>query len=194
VEFAVVKRMADRWMARIGAAINGAQERYGATPVDHFGNLTRIDVDPLVNGGQYVVRSGGSGAGDVFVSAKWQINANGVYLFPGDVEAGVNVFGRQGYPFPIYRNADLGRDGSYRVLLTPDIDTVRLKNLWDTDLRVSKSFKFARTDLQVIGDLFNVFNANTELVRNRNAGSTTFQQLAQNLSPRILRVGLRVGF
>jgi len=194
VEFAVVKRMANRWMSRIGAAINGAKERYGATPLDHFGNLTRIDVDPLVNGGQYVVRSGGSGAGDVFVSAKWQLNANGVYMLPGDVEVGANVFGRQGYPFPIYRNADLGRDGSYRVLLTPAIDAVRLKNLWNTDLRVSKSFKFGRTDLQAIGDLFNVFNANTGLVRNRNAGSTTFQQLAQNLSPRIFRVGLRIGF
>src|SRR5262249_46205063 len=161
---------------------------------DHFGNLTRIDVDPLVNGGQYFVRGGGSGAGGIFVSAKWQINANGGYLFPGDVEAGVDVFGCPGCPFPLCRNADLGRDGSYRVLLTPEIDTVRLKNLWNTDLRVSKSFKFARTDLQAIGDLFNVFNANTGLVRNRNAGSTTFQQLSQNLSPRILRVGLRVGF
>ncbi|PWT80312.1 MAG: hypothetical protein C5B57_12425 [Blastocatellia bacterium] len=194
VEFSVIKRMAHRWMTRIGAAINGAKENYGATPLDHFGNLTRIDVDPLVNGGQYVVRSGGSGAGDIFVSAKWQFNANGVYLFPGDVEVGANVFGRQGYPFPIYRNADLGRDGSYRVLLTPLIDTERLQDLWNTDIRVSKTIKLNRSNVQVIGDLFNVFNANTELVRNRNAGSTTFPQLAQNLSPRILRFGLRFDF
>jgi hypothetical protein len=45
-----------------------------------------------------------------------------------------------------------------------------------------------------IADLFNVFNANTELVRNRNAASPTYGQLSQNLSPRILRFGLRVGF
>jgi hypothetical protein len=194
VEFSLVKRMANRWMMRLGAAINGAKEDYGSVPLDHFGNPTRIDVDPLVNGGQYVVRSGGSGAGDVFVSAKWQFNANGVYVLPGNLEIGANVFGRQGYPFPIFRNVDLGRDGSYRVLLTPAIDTVRLNDLWDTDLRLSRTFNLGRTNLQVMGDLFNVFNANTELVRNRNAGSTTFQQLAQNLSPRILRFGLRIGF
>src|SRR5207302_3219936 len=133
VEFNVVKRMSNRWMLRVGTAINGARETYGSTPLDHFGNPTRIDVDPLVNGGQYVVRSGGSGAGDVFVSAKWQFNANGVYVLPGNLEMGANVFGRQGYPFPIFRNVDLGRDGSYRVLLTPAIDTVRLNDLWDTD-------------------------------------------------------------
>jgi hypothetical protein len=80
------------------------------------------------------------------------------------------------------------------VLLTPEIDSTRLEDLWNTDIRVSKTVKLARTNMQVIGDLFNVFNANTELVRNRNAGSTTFQQLAQNLSPRILRFGLRVDF
>jgi hypothetical protein len=31
-------------------------------------------------------------------------------------------------------------------------------------------------------------------VRNRNAASPTFDALAQNLSPRIVRFGLKVGF
>jgi hypothetical protein len=39
-----------------------------------------------------------------------------------------------------------------------------------------------------------VFNANTALVRNDNLASPTFDALAQNLSPRIARVGLTVGF
>jgi hypothetical protein len=39
-----------------------------------------------------------------------------------------------------------------------------------------------------------VFNANTALVRNNNVLSPTFNQIAQNLSPRIFRVGLVVGF
>jgi len=46
----------------------------------------------------------------------------------------------------------------------------------------------------LIGDLFNVFNANTALVRNNNVLSTSFNALAQNLSPRIFRAGLVVGF
>jgi hypothetical protein len=37
-------------------------------------------------------------------------------------------------------------------------------------------------------------NANTELNRQRNITSSAFGRLTQNLSPRILRFGVRVGF
>ena len=50
---------------------------------------------------------------------------------------------------------------------------------------------------EIAGDLFNVFNSNTDLVRNRNAastGQTGFYALAQNLSPRILRINFVLGF
>ena len=43
-------------------------------------------------------------------------------------------------------------------------------------------------------DVFNVFNANTALVRVNNVTSTRFNALAQNLSPRIARVGVVIGF
>jgi len=43
-------------------------------------------------------------------------------------------------------------------------------------------------------DLFNVFNANTELNRQRNLLATNFHLLTDNLSPRILRIGVRMGF
>jgi len=48
--------------------------------------------------------------------------------------------------------------------------------------------------LRLIGDLFNVLNADTALVRNNNILSPGFNALAQNLSPRIFRVGVVVGF
>jgi hypothetical protein len=194
VEVAVVKRLSNRWMGRVGFALNNARETYGDNPVNDTGNPTRVDTSPLVNGGQYVVRSGGSGTGDIFMSAKWQVNANGVYQFPYDFEVGASLFGRQGYPFPVYSNVALGLDGSRRVLVTPAIDTIRLANLWDLDLRIAKTFKLDRVSFQLMGDLFNVFNSNTGLVRNRNVDSPNFEQLAANLSPRILRFGVRVNF
>jgi hypothetical protein len=194
VEVSVIKRMANRWMMRVGAAYNAAKENYGSTPVNDAGNPTRTDLNPLVNGGPFVVRSGGSGSGDIFINAKWQLNVNAVYTFPFDINVGANVFGRQGYPFPVYRSQSLGLDGTYRVLVSPAIDSLRLKNLWDTDLRVSKTVKMARVSVEAIADLFNLFNANTELVRNRNAAAVSFDALSQNLSPRIVRFGLRVGF
>ena len=134
------------------------------------------------------------GAGDVFIHGRWQLSANGMYVFPYDIEVGASLFGRQGYPFPIYQNVRLGLDSTRRVLVSPNLDTFRLDNLWDLDMRVSKQVKLHRLNATLIADVFNVFNSNTELVRNRNVGSSTFDQLAQNLSPRIVRFGFRVGF
>jgi hypothetical protein len=193
VEFSLTKRLADRWMARVGAAFNAAEECY-TVAANELGNPTRTDTTPLLDCGAYTVRSGGSGAGDIFVHAKWQLNANGLYVFPYDVHVAANLFGRQGYPFPVYRNAALGFEGSRRVLVSPELDTFRLDNLWNLDLRASKTFRFDARSVEIIADLFNAFNSNTELVRNRNSGSNAFQSLQQNLSPRILRFGVRVGF
>ena len=193
VEFTMTKRLSNKWMARVGGAWNAASEHYDVA-VNEQGNPTRTDTTPLVNGGAFVVRSGGSGAGDIFIHSKWQINANGLYQAPWGINLAANVFGRQGYPFPVYRNAALGVDGTRRVLVSPKLDTFRLDNLWDLDVRASKVFRLDRMNIEGIADLFNVMNANTELVRNRNAGSTAFNSLAQNLSPRILRFGVRVTF
>ena len=78
--------------------------------------------------------------------------------------------------------------------VVPAVDTFRYPNLWNTDLRAARSFKFDRVNLRLIGDLFNTFNRNTVLVRNNNILATTFNQIGQNLSPRILRVGVQVRF
>jgi hypothetical protein len=193
IEFALTKRLANRWMGRVGVAWNSPKECYTVRE-DELGNPTPTDTTPLSNCGPFTVRSGGSGAGDIFVHANWQVNANALYVLPHDVTVAGNLFGRQGYPFPVYRNASLGYEGNRRVLVSPALDTFRLDNLWDLDLRVSKTFRFGTRSFEAIADLFNVMNANTELVRNRNVGSTAFQTLQQNLSPRILRFGVRFAF
>jgi hypothetical protein len=59
---------------------------------------------------------------------------------------------------------------------------------------VQKTLKFGRGNAVISLDLFNVFNSNTELNRQRNLKATTFDLLTDNLSPRILRLGLRLGF
>ena len=193
LEVSMTKRLSNRWMARIGAAWNSPKECY-TVGVDELGNPTPTDTTPLANCGPFTVRSGGSGAGDIFIHAAWQVNANALYVLPHDINLAGNLFGRQGYPFPVYANAALGFEGSRRVLVSPALDTFRLDSLWDLDLRVSKTIHFGARSVEVIADCFNVLNANTELVRNRNAESAQFQTLTQNLSPRILRFGERVGF
>jgi hypothetical protein len=199
LELGLVKRLSNKWMARVGFALNNALEHFGdpAGVYDTNGNPTPSLSEPLKDGGQFAPQSGGSGSGNIYINAKWQFNANALYEAPYGIEVSGNVFGRQGYPYPMFRagtTAALGADSTVNVLVSPQIDTFRYPNLWNTDLRAARQFTFNTVRLRAIVDAFNVFNANTDLVRNNNVLSPTFNAIAQNLSPRIFRVGLVVGF
>jgi hypothetical protein len=199
LEVSVVKRLSNKWMTRVGFSWNNAREHFdsAAAMYDTNGNPTPTLSEPLKDGGQFAPQSGGSGSGSIYINAKWQFNANALYQAPYGIEVSGNVFGRQGYPYPLFRQgttATLGGDSTLSVLITPQIDTFRYDNLWNTDLRASRTFKFQQVSVRGILDCFNVFNANTALVRNNNIASPTFNAIAQNLSPRIFRVGVVVGF
>jgi len=182
-------------MARVGAAWNNAVEDYD-TQQGFLGNPTSLDTfqSTIKNGGQYSPRSAGSGQGDIYVNAKWQINVNGVYELPWQSEVAGNLFGRQGNPFPVFRNQSLGLDGALRVMISPELDATRFDNTWNLDLRLAKRFSTDHVGARVEFDLFNVFNSAPDLQRERNGASPNFNRLNQILSPRILRVGVRLTF
>jgi hypothetical protein len=199
IELGVTKRLSSRWMSRVGFSWNNAREHFddAAGMYDTNGNPTPTATEPLKNGGQFAPQSGGSGSGTIYINAKWQFNANAMYQAPYGIEVSANVFGRQGYPRPFTRTgttAALGADSGITVLLSPGIDTHRYPNLWNTDIRVARQFRTDRVNIRGIFDLFNVMNANTALVRVSDVTSTTLNALAQNLSPRIARVGVVIGF
>src|SRR5262245_4077463 len=200
LEIGMVKRLSNRFMTHVSFGWNNAREHFNSTDglYDANGNPTPTLTEALKSGGQFAPQSGGSGSGSIYTNAKWQFNANGLYQAPYGIELSANVFGRQGYPYPLFRQGTvptLGGDSSLSILVTPTIDYLRYPNLWDTDFRVSKQFKVAETvTIRGIADVFNVFNANTALVRNNNIAAPTFNSLAQNLSPRIARIGVVIGF
>src|SRR5439155_27355519 len=78
IEASLVKRMSNHWMSRFGTSWNKPTETYDLA-VDGLGNPTPRDTEPLVNGGAFVVRSSGSGAGDIFIHVVSQFNVNGPY-------------------------------------------------------------------------------------------------------------------
>ncbi len=203
-ELTLTKRLSNRWMARAAFSWMSWIESYeGPAAVQ---NPTASDTNfntngvggfagPQVDGGLVAPRSGGSGKGDIFVAPKWQVVANALYQLPAGFEISGSLFGRQGYPRPIVMRLSAGGDGTLRALATPDIDTVRYENLWNLDLRLSKSFKLAGTStLQISADFFNVFNSNTVLNQTRQANSSAFNRIDELLSPRVLRVGARLQF
>jgi len=195
LEFSLVKRLANKWMGRVAFSFNNARDHYdtAAGLYDTNGNPTPTLSEPLKDGGQFAPQSGGSGSGSIYINAKWQFNANAMYQAPYGIEISGNVFGREGYPFPLFRQQSLGSD-TLQVLVTPQIDTFRYPNLWNTDIRAARTFTARTVNMRLILDVFNIFNANTALVRNNNVLSPTFNTLAQNLSPRIARVGVVVSF
>jgi hypothetical protein len=199
IEVGITKRLSNRWMSRAGFSWNNPTEHFddAAGMYDTNGNPTPTVTEPLKNGGQFAPQSGGSGSGTIYINGKWQFNANAMYQAVWGLEVSANVFGRQGYPFPVVRTgttAALGADSGITVLLSPEIDAFRYPNLWNTDIRVAKQFTFDRARVRAIFDLFNVMNANTALVRVNDVTSPTFNALAQNLSPRIARFGVVIGF
>ena len=204
LEFTLNKRLSNRWMTRVALSYNNSVEHL--TGPGAVQNPTRTDFTtssccgagtisgPQVDGGQIAPRSGGSGKGDLFYNARWQLNANGFYQLGGGFDVGANLFARQGYVDPYIFQLGAGADGSVRAMAVPKIDEVRLPNLFDLDLRLAKSFTFQRVKLQLSGDLFNALNAGTVLQRNRNLGSSVFDSINEIISPRILRVGVKFQF
>jgi hypothetical protein len=208
VDVTMTKRLSNRWMARVAASYNNGTQHFDVNNlVGAFGNPTPNDgfIDTLqigtlapqasavIDGGQLYQLSSGSGQGEVFINGKWMLNVNGLYQLPWDSEFAANLYGKQGTPLPPVAPASLGLDGSHNVLVVSSIDDVRLDDVWNLDLRFAKHVRLARANINLTADLFNVLNNNVGLQRNRVIG-TTFNQLNQNLSPRILRFGVRVGF
>ncbi|MCC7416526.1 MAG: carboxypeptidase regulatory-like domain-containing protein [Acidobacteria bacterium] len=194
VEAGLVKRLSNRWMAQANIAWNSAREHFtsAAGMYDTNGNPTRTLAEPLIDGGQFAPQ-----VGNVFPNAKWSLNASGMYVAPHEVEISANVYGRQGFPFPLFRPgsaAALGADASLAVLVTPRIDYFRYPNLWNTDLRLARTFRAGRASVRLIADLFNAFNAGTTLVKGNNVTAANLNVITQNLSPRIARFGVVVGF
>jgi hypothetical protein len=200
LELSLVKRLSNKWMGRVAFSINDWREHLGSGFNTGLGGGTgspnRTYYDSQTDGG--IVASYGAGSGKVyFNNAKWQLNANLLYQLPKGFEVAGNLYGRQGYPNPIYSQVDLGAlDGVFPVLADgTNMDTQRLPSLWDLDLRLAKSFALrGSTRLQLSAEMFNVFNSNTELTRVNDFSADVYGRLDEILAPRIVRFGARLQF
>jgi hypothetical protein len=191
LELAMTKRLSNRWMARAAFTFNDWKEQVGPGAVL---NPTHHDLDAQIDGGQHMEFAVGSGK-NYYTNAKWQVNFNAMYQLPAGFEIAGNLFGRQGYPKPVFLQLDTGAlDGTLNVLAVSEVDEIRLKNLWDLDVRLAKSLRIRGASITLAGEVFNVLNANTELYRNPSATSATFNRLDEILAPRIARVSARLTF
>jgi hypothetical protein len=204
----LTKRLSNRWMARgyfqFGEAEWDVPDSYlqfddpnpfGCCPAAVSGSPGN-DVD----GGLAAIVSAGSGAkGDVVLQSSWSWNLNGMYQVAPDQPWGFNIaanlFGREGYVLPLMFETT-GSDGNTRLIqLTRDIDDFRADDIFNTDVRIEKEFGAAEDiGLTFSIDVFNVFNENYVLQRERDMATGSAWYLRETLSPRIYRLGARIAW
>jgi hypothetical protein len=196
VELSVVKRMADNWMGRLAVTWNDWTEDVGSGATA-FSTPTAIVTDPKQDGGVVVAYGAGTSGKVYYMNAKWQIAANALYRLPRGFEVAASLFGRQGYPSPVYALLDLGSlDGlQYVVADGTEQDTQRFPDLWNLDLRLAKRLDVGeRVDVTLSAEAFNVLNASTEMNRVNQFDAASYRRLDEILAPRIVRFGARLTF
>ena len=201
-EIAATKRMADRWMMRLGFSTNSHREYLkgpGAvedpTPV-----FTTTDAYPNVDGGEVMVPSTGSGKSSIYMALpRYQFIANGAYQAKWGITFAGNYLMRQGFsaPYFILSDADGAGDAiapEKNVILVSDVGKSRLPAVHSFDGRVSKNFTYRRASINIDMDIFNLFNSATVLGRDYDLASDGFDQVQEIMNPRIIRFGVRFGF
>lgn len=195
LELTATKRLSNRWMARLAFAWNDWTEGWddGVTPTTITGHINRLETDPLVQGGQVALLSGGSGKASFYSSVKWQAYANALVQLPWSIDLSGAIFAKQGGSLPTSVRAAIGRDGTANLLATPEVDTKRYDTVVNVDARLARTFTMKRTSLQIAAELFNVMNNDVVLSQFRFAGPT-LGRIEEIIAPRTLRLGARFQF
>ena len=174
-----------------------------------MGDPTPQPAAPNVDGGLVVRASGGSGKSGIYqVLPKYQFILTGLYQAPWGINLGANFFGRQGFPQPFYvqtRATDAaGVSHRYQTQIA-QADTYRYDNVYQLDLRLAKTFQIGPISATPSAELFNVANSGVVLQRGAQVGiyrassgsfsqTSTFNDIYEVQSPRIVRLGINVAF
>jgi hypothetical protein len=201
-EIAATKRMADRWMMRVGWSSNSHNEylRGEGAVADPTPTFTTTDAYPNLDGGPVMTPSTGSGKSSIYmVLPKYQFIVNGAYQAGWGITFGANYLMRQGFSAPYFILSDTDGAGDTlapekNVLLVGNVGDNRLPTVHSFDGRVSKNFTHRRLNVNLDLDVFNLFNAGTVLGRDYDLASDSFDQVLEIMNPRIIRLGVRVGF
>jgi hypothetical protein len=157
---------------------------------------TPLESEPLQDGGYVAVRPGGLGRDDVFVSARWTAGASLAATLPARLEVAANLHAREGFPIPYFVVGNSGDPtaGAKNLLIARTLDAFRLPALVLLDARLARGFALGRATLTTSVDAFNLLNRSTTLQVARDFELPAFDRPRELLRPRILRVGLELGF
>ncbi len=177
-------------MARVSFAYNDWQQHIGSGAIVNPNNET-----PGVNS-----------SGPVF-NATWQFNVSGSVELPLGVSAGLNFFGRQGFPIAYFVDVQTN-DSQLRSygLQVGKLGDHRLPNLYQLDLQIAKAIQFGPITIIPQFACFNLLDSRTVLDRNGRMGGYDvrsdaelrarrfFNLVFEEMHPRVYRGGVRITF
>ena len=199
----LTKRLSNRWMLR--GNFSWQDWTWNTSDAENE-DPTRLlpGLIGATDDGEAVIQGSGTGSGskgNIFLHANWSYSINGLYQVAPDRPWGFNVAaaltGRQGYPV-IYHER-VGRTtisdspvGATVLVGNTDIVEFRNDDIRVLDLRLEKEFSFRDLGVTVGADLFNATNEATVLQRNGRLAAATANHVQEILSPRILRLGVKL--
>ncbi|MEO5763590.1 MAG: hypothetical protein ABIR28_14910, partial [Vicinamibacteria bacterium] len=203
VEFALNKRFSHRW-GMVASVINTWTSEFG-TSYFGTGNGNNIAGGSLFGG---LANNSGipitpNGLQDKSEFSTWNFKISGTFE-PGYGIRLTPVFkSQQGYPYARVFAANAG--GISQNFITESITAHRLETVKQFDIRADKRFKLTnRLSLNVLVDVFNVLNANTELNIRATTGTLTISETGSVipqlgtpttiLPPRIARLSARLSW
>lgn len=214
-EVTATKRLSNKWMLRGYVAWQDWKNDIGPRGILNptpFQNRSNVDGEHVANA------SGGSGdKGDVFPgTATWTSSLNGLYQLPWDMAISGVLTAREGYLVPLFNQTQgfTNGDGSAANInySIGSLDSFRYDDLINLNLKLSKVFKMGSTKVDLAVEVFNVFNEDTVLQRNRGFGLhrnngqnaqafddagtrlSPYRQVDEYLSPRIARFSATINF
>jgi hypothetical protein len=141
--------------------------------------------------------------GPLNTDARHRVTLAGTYRLPAGFTASGMFRFRSATPYNIHAGADLNGDG-FRIDLPPGVDHVnsgRGSSFKQLDLRLAKEFRFtSHAGLELLGEVFNVFNAKNPagFVGNKSATNfgqpTTFAGDPLQGEQRLAQLGARLRF
>ena len=197
-EVQATKRLANRWMARVGFSTNSHRE-YFDDPNTSIQDPTSTTIFPNIDGGQVLTPTFGSGKSEIYLlMPRYQFTATGLYQLPYGINVAGNLVARQGFGMPFFETVESSDlSAPEKRVLVVDPDESRLPGVVSLDFRVGKSFAIRGTELALDLDLFNLMNKSTVLGRQYDltaTGSTGFNQVLEIMNPRLVRLGVRFMF
>ncbi len=192
------KRLSGGWMARGHVSFQDWRWRIP----DEANEDTTDEVAGGIEDGSEVLSGGRTVAGakgNVYISNGWSYALTGLYQVAPSRSWGFNIAaslnGREGYPIRYSQRVFRPTVGSIFptfIPITSDTGRFKYPDTHVLDLRVDKDFAFRDLGFTVGVDLFNALNEGYVLQRALTLGRPNSDHVVEVLSPRILRLGVRL--